>query len=224
MTGPLSILLDGRSNLLRQISGLGDFQPGSITSAIRRRGKPGCHCAKPDDSGHGPHFQLTQKISGKTATQQLPSQSAVCKAEKEIAEFRRFQCLSDELVVVNRKVCRLRPVEQTAQSAQENNGGSDPAGIAVCGEPLLGLSIGAVSCPEQGCGAKVLLAEADRRMYLAKRERRGPVPPATRRVRICTQTGSHWPSICIKELKILQSLGRNTVLGSHCLKEDKRKS
>ena len=119
MIDPLSILLDDRSNLLRQISQLGDFQPGSITSAIRRCGKPGCHCAKPDDPGHGPHFQLTQKIGGKTATQNLPSQPAVRKAEREIAEFRRFQRLSGELVEVNRKVCRLRPVEQTEQTAQE---------------------------------------------------------------------------------------------------------
>ena len=50
------------------------------------------------------------------------------------------------------------------------------AGIAVCGEPLLSLSIGAVSCPEHGRDAETLLAEADRRMYLAKRVRRSPVP------------------------------------------------
>jgi len=119
MIDPLSTLLDDRSDLLRQISELGDFQPGSITSAIRRCGKPGCHCAKPNDPGHGPHFQLTQKISGKTATQNLPSPPAVRKAEREIAEFRRFQSLTGKLVELNRKVCRLRPVEPDALSPQE---------------------------------------------------------------------------------------------------------
>ena len=119
MTDPLSTLLDDRFILLQQISELADFQPGSITSAIRRCGKPQCHCAKPNDPGHGPHFQLTQKIGGKTVTQNLPSQPAVRKAEREIAEFRRFQSLTSELVDVNRKVCRLRPVEQTGQTPQE---------------------------------------------------------------------------------------------------------
>ena len=118
MLDPLSTLLDDRFTLLRQISELGDFQPGSITSALRRCGKPSCHCARPNDPGHGPHFQLTQKISGKTATQNLPSQAAVHKAEGEIAEFRRFRSLTGELVEVNRKVCRLRPVEETL-TAQE---------------------------------------------------------------------------------------------------------
>ena len=98
---------------------LGDFQPGSITCATRRCGNPRCHCAKPDYPGHGPHFQITQKVDGKTVTQNLPSPAAVAKAEIEIAEFRKFQTLTGELVNVNRKICRLRPVEQTAQTAQE---------------------------------------------------------------------------------------------------------
>ena len=122
MPDHLSAFVDDRSALLQQISELGDFQPGSITSASRPCGKPSCHCAKPNDPGHGPHSQLTQKINGKTATQNLPSQAAVRKAESEIAEFRKFQILTGELVDVNRKICRLRPVEQTEATAQEKKG------------------------------------------------------------------------------------------------------
>jgi hypothetical protein len=119
MPDPLPALVEDRSTLLQQISELGDFQPGSITSATRRCGNLGCHCAKPNDLGHGPHFQLTQKVDGKTVTQNLPSAAAVRKAESEIAKFRRFQTLTGELVDVNRKICRLRPVEETQQTAQE---------------------------------------------------------------------------------------------------------
>jgi|SRR5580700_6085509 hypothetical protein len=119
MSDPISTLVEERSALLHQVSQLGDFQPGSISSPTRRCGKPGCHCAKPNDPGHGPHYQLTQKIEGKTVTQSLPSPAALRKAESEIAEFRKFQGLTEDLVDVNRKICRLRPVEQTAQTAQE---------------------------------------------------------------------------------------------------------
>ena len=119
MSDPLSALVDDRSTLLQQISQLSDFQPGCITSATRRCGSPGCHCAKPNDPGHGPHFQLTQKVDGKTVTQNLPSPAAVRKAESEIAEYRKFQTLTGGLVDVNRKICRLRPVTQTEQAAQE---------------------------------------------------------------------------------------------------------
>ena len=119
MPDPLPALVDDRSTLLQQISELGDFQPGCITSATRRCGSPACHCAKPNDPGHGPHWQLTQKVEGKTVTQNLPSSAAVHKAEREIAEFRKFQTLTGELVGVNRKICRLRPVDQTEQTARE---------------------------------------------------------------------------------------------------------
>jgi hypothetical protein len=119
MPDPLSALIDERSTLLRQVSELGDFQPGSISSPTRRCGKPSCHCAKPDDPGHGPHYQLTQKINGKTVSQNLPSPEAIRKAESEVAEYRKFKGLSDDLVAVNRKICRARPVEQVEQAAQE---------------------------------------------------------------------------------------------------------
>ena len=46
------------------------------------------------------------------------------------------------------------------------------AGILVCGEQLLNISIGAVFCPEHGIDAEGLLAEADRRMYLVKQARK----------------------------------------------------
>jgi hypothetical protein len=108
MPDSLPELLDSRSHLLQELSQLGDFQPGSISSVTRRCGKPNCHCAQANHPGHGPHRQLTQKIAGKTVTQALSSPSAVRKAEKEIAEFRRFQALAQKLIEVNQKICRVR--------------------------------------------------------------------------------------------------------------------
>jgi diguanylate cyclase (GGDEF)-like protein len=46
------------------------------------------------------------------------------------------------------------------------------AGVTVCGERLLNISIGAVFCPVHGTDAETLLAEADRRMYLTKQSRK----------------------------------------------------
>jgi len=115
MPDSLADLLDSRSHLLQELSQLDDFQPGSISSVNRRCGKPSCHCAQASDPGHGPHRRLTQKIAGKTVTQTLSSPSALRKAEREIAEFRRFQALAQELIEVNQKICRLRPL--TAEEA-----------------------------------------------------------------------------------------------------------
>jgi hypothetical protein len=110
MPDTLPELLDSRSYLLQELSHIGDFQPGSISSVHRRCGKPNCHCAQPKDPGHGPLRRLTQKIAGKALTQTLSSPSALRKAEREIAEFRRFQILVQQLIAVNQKICRLRPL------------------------------------------------------------------------------------------------------------------
>jgi hypothetical protein len=58
-------------------------------------------------------MRLTYKWHGKTLTEALPTPAAVRKAEQEIAEFRNYQRLSHELVEVSKRICRLRPVEDT---------------------------------------------------------------------------------------------------------------
>jgi hypothetical protein len=113
MPNPLPDLETRRTELLRSIADLKDMRPGSIVGAVFRCGKPSCHCAQPDDPGHGPNMRLTHKVGGKTVTEALPTPAAVRKAEQEIAEFRRYRELSHELVEVSEQVCRLRPVEDS---------------------------------------------------------------------------------------------------------------
>ena len=108
-----------RADLLDSLSSLGDLRPGSIVSAIRRCGKSTCHCAQPDDPGHGPSLRLTHKRKGKTITEALSTPAAVRKAEREVAEFRKFQEIGHEFVEVNEKICRLRPCEDAAPTTQE---------------------------------------------------------------------------------------------------------
>jgi hypothetical protein len=108
-----------RAEVLRALANLKDMRPGSVVGAVFRCGKPSCHCARPDDPGHGPHLRLTYKWHGKTVTEALPTPAAVRKAEREIAEFRDYQRLGRELVVVSEKICRLRPVEEERPTEQE---------------------------------------------------------------------------------------------------------
>jgi diguanylate cyclase (GGDEF)-like protein len=45
------------------------------------------------------------------------------------------------------------------------------AGLEVCAEDILSLSVGLAICPEDGANAEQLLAQADRRMYMEKQRR-----------------------------------------------------
>ena len=111
-TDSLSTLEAARSQLLEEFLGLGDLRRGSITAVVRRCGKPTCHCAKPNDGGHDPQFRLTRRVAGKTVTESFPNPAALRKAQKEVAEFRRFQKLRAELVALNERICERRPLEQ----------------------------------------------------------------------------------------------------------------
>lgn len=111
MPDTLAKLESDRSKLLEGFLRLGDLRPGSITAVVRRCGKPTCHCAKPNDAGHDPQLRLTRRVAGKTITETFPNPGALRKAQQEVAEFHRFQELSEDLVDINERICALRPVE-----------------------------------------------------------------------------------------------------------------
>jgi hypothetical protein len=105
-----------RRKIVEEIGSLGDLRPGSVTAVRKRCGKPGCCCADADHPGHGPQWRLTYKSGGRSLSESLTG-SAIAKAEREIAEFRRFQELSREFVDLNTRICRARPMAE--QGAQE---------------------------------------------------------------------------------------------------------
>ena len=112
MSEPLQALEKDRSEVLRQISQLGDMRPGSILGVMGRCSKPHCHCAQPGDPGHGPNFRLTRKVKGKTVAETLSSPAALQKAQQEVAEFRKFRELGAKLLELNEAICQRRPIAE----------------------------------------------------------------------------------------------------------------
>jgi hypothetical protein len=106
----LAALEQQRSSVLTRILELGDFRSGSITAINGRCGKPNCHCHQPNQPGHGPNLRLTRKINGKTVSESFSSAAQLRKTQREVDAFHRFRQLSQELLEVNEKICRARPV------------------------------------------------------------------------------------------------------------------
>jgi hypothetical protein len=109
----LEALEQQRSSILMQILELGDLRSGSISAINGRCGKPSCHCHQPNHPGHGPNFRLTRKVNGKTISESFPSSAELRKAQREVEAFHRFRQLSQELLEVNEKICRARPLSET---------------------------------------------------------------------------------------------------------------
>ena len=102
-----------RSAILSRIVELGDFRSGSITAISGRCGKLECRCHQPNQPGHGPNFRLTRKVKGKSVSETFASPAEMRKAQREVDAFHYFRELSRELLEVNEKICRARPVEDT---------------------------------------------------------------------------------------------------------------
>lgn len=113
MPDTLSALEHQRLAILARIADLGDFRSGSITAISGRCGKPECRCHQPNQPGHGPNFRLTRKVDGKTVSETFSSPAELHKAQREVEAFHRFRELSRELLEVNEKICRARPLEDT---------------------------------------------------------------------------------------------------------------
>jgi hypothetical protein len=101
-----------RSAIFQEILRLPDFRSGSITATRGTCGKPTCRCHQPNQPGHGPNFRLTRKVNGKTVTETFATPSELRKAQREVEAYHRFRQLAQQLLEVNEKICRIRPVEQ----------------------------------------------------------------------------------------------------------------
>lgn len=113
MPDTISTLEQQRSAILTRMVQLGDFRSGSITAIKGRCGKPNCHCHQSGQPGHGPNFRLTRKVDGKTVSESFSSAAELRKAQREVEAFHRFRQLSQELLEVNERICRARPIEDT---------------------------------------------------------------------------------------------------------------
>ena len=110
MSDLLDLLEQRRSTILAQILEFGDFRRGSITAVSGRCGKPNCHCHQPNQPDHGPNFRLTRKVNGKTVSESFSSAAELRKAQREVEAYHRFRRLSEELLDVNERICRARPI------------------------------------------------------------------------------------------------------------------
>jgi len=120
MIETLESLEERRERLCGELGHLGDFRPGVITENYRKCGRSNCRCAQPSDPGHGPRYLWSTTQKGKSRAQNLRLGPEVTKVEAEIANYRRFTELCEELVEVNEQICKLRPVEEIKDERELN--------------------------------------------------------------------------------------------------------
>jgi hypothetical protein len=98
-----------RADLYKELQEVGDFRRGIISVVYRKCGKKNCACAKEGHPGHGPVHLWNTTIKGKSYAKSLKLGPELQKYLDEIESHKKFVKLCEEIVVVNERICDLRP-------------------------------------------------------------------------------------------------------------------
>lgn len=120
-----------RAELFEELARVGDFRRGSLNEVWRRCGKANCACARPGHRGHGPQYNLTRSVGGRTVARHLRPGPELEKIRREVAEYERFRALVGQVSEVNEAICEARPLTAPAQELPagpgSEKGGSGPS-------------------------------------------------------------------------------------------------
>ena len=92
--------------LAARLGEIGYAVSGSITRRYTYCGKPGCRCQASPPRPHGPYYQLTRKVAGKTVTTRLTQAQAARYAEW-IANQRELRRILGEMEQISHQAAGL---------------------------------------------------------------------------------------------------------------------
>ncbi len=100
--------------LKRSLTALGFFRYGSLVRRLMPCGKTGCRCLASPPKLHGPYYQWTRKLRGKTVTVRLTRQQATL-LERWISNGRRLDRTLAQMERVSHRVTDrlLRPLRKS---------------------------------------------------------------------------------------------------------------
>ena len=103
--------------LLDALSDIGFVRSGSVASRYNYCGKANCRCHGDPPQPHGPYFQWTAKVDGKTVNRRLGPREAELFREW-IANDRRLRAMIEELRAVAAEATDLI-IEETRRTGAE---------------------------------------------------------------------------------------------------------
>ena len=92
--------------LAAQIASIGIVAAGSVTRRFTRCTSVGCRCNADPPTPHGPYWQWTPKVNGKTVTKRLTAEEAKLY-QAWVGNDRRIRALLDQIRKVDSKAAEL---------------------------------------------------------------------------------------------------------------------
>jgi hypothetical protein len=89
--------------IARRLAEAGFALPGSVVTRHMRCGKPSCRCKADPPQLHGPYYQWSRKVGGKTVTRFLTDEQ-LARYEPWFANAQRLRDLLTELEVLSLRI------------------------------------------------------------------------------------------------------------------------
>ena len=84
------------------VARLGFARPGSIVRRFMRCGRPGCHCMAEPPTLHGPYYDLTYKVRGKSVGMRLTEAQAL-RCEEWLRNHRQLRRIVRQMITLSLK-------------------------------------------------------------------------------------------------------------------------
>lgn len=104
-------------DLARSLAEIGFIASGSVTRRLTHCNKPGCRCGADPPRLHGPYYQWTAKVAGRTVTRRLSATEAALYSEW-IANDRRLRRIIDDMRKVADEARQLTLAIRQAQPSE----------------------------------------------------------------------------------------------------------
>jgi hypothetical protein len=89
--------------LKASLAGLGPFRRGTVLRRFVRCGKPGCRCQADPPQLHGPYYEWTRKVKGKTVSVRVTKEQARL-LKQWIANARRLDKIVADMQLVSNRI------------------------------------------------------------------------------------------------------------------------
>ena len=95
----------------RELGGLGDLRPGSLSEQYNVCGNPNCRCKEDPPKRHGPYYQISFTRKGRSRTK-FVKKPQLAEGKRQLKNYGRLRTLVDSWIELSSELCQLRLAAQ----------------------------------------------------------------------------------------------------------------
>ena len=96
----------------RDLAGLGDLRPGSLSTQYNVCGSPGCRCKATPPVKHGPYYQVSYTRKGKSSSKFVKKEDLPA-VRKQLKNYERMKLLMEHWIDLATELSTLRLTQKT---------------------------------------------------------------------------------------------------------------